>query len=66
MVFVDPLHLEAFRIRENFSADNKVQFKDFLSNNQDVFTWFLTDMSGVDPSIIYHRLSINPEIKLVK
>jgi len=32
----------------------------------DVFTWSLTDISGVNLSIICHRMSIDPEIKPVK
>ena len=44
----------------------KIQFKDFLSNNLDVSAWTPTDMLGVDPPIICHWLSINPEVKPVK
>ena len=30
----------------------------FLRENQDVFTWSHEDMSGIDPSIIIHRLNV--------
>ena len=29
--------------------------------NQDVFAWSHEDMPGIDPSIIVHRLNVNPE-----
>ena len=32
----------------------------FLRMNQDVFTWSHKDMPGIDPSIIVHRLNVNP------
>ena len=32
----------------------------FLSMNQDVFTWSHEDMPGIDPSVIVHRLNVNP------
>ena len=32
----------------------------FLRMNQDVFAWSHEDMIGIDPSIIVHRLNVNP------
>ena len=32
----------------------------FLKMNQDVFAWSHEDMPGIDPSIIVHRLNVNP------
>ena len=32
----------------------------FLRMNQDVFAWRHKDMPGIDPSIIVHRLNVNP------
>ena len=32
----------------------------FLKMNQDVFAWSHKDMPGIDPSVIVHRLNVNP------
>ena len=32
----------------------------FLRMNQDVFAWSREDMLGIDPSVIVHRLNVNP------
>ena len=32
----------------------------FLRMNQDVFAWSNEDMPGIDPSVIVHRLNVNP------
>ena len=32
----------------------------FLRMNQDVFAWSPKDMPGIDPSVIVHRLNVNP------
>ena len=32
----------------------------FLRMNRDVFAWSQEDMPGIDPSVIVHRLSVNP------
>ena len=33
----------------------------FLRMNQDVFAWSHEDMPGIDPSIIVHKLNLNPD-----
>ena len=32
----------------------------FLKMNQDVFAWSHEDMPGINPSVIVHRLNVNP------
>ena len=32
----------------------------FLRNNQDVFAWSHEDMSGIDPSVMVHKLNVSP------
>ena len=32
----------------------------FLRMNQDVFAWSHEDMPGIDPSVIVHKLNVNP------
>ena len=38
----------------------------FLRKNQDVFAWSHEDMSGIDPSVIVHRLNVNPDSSPVR
>ena len=38
----------------------------FLRMNQDVFAWSHEDMPGIDPSIIIHRLNVNPDSSPVR
>ena len=38
----------------------------FLRMNQDVFAWSHEDMPGIDPSIIVHRININPDSSPVR
>ena len=37
----------------------------FLRMNQDIFAWSHEDMPGIDPSVIVHRLNVNPDSSLV-
>ena len=38
----------------------------FLKQNVEVFTWKQEDMGGIDPTIITHKLNVNPSFKPVK
>ena len=38
----------------------------FLKNNKDVFAWSHEDMLGINPSIISHKLNVNPSIRPIK
>ena len=38
----------------------------FLEQNMEVFSWKQEDMGGVDPTVITHKLNVNPSFKLIK
>ena len=38
----------------------------FLKKNTDVFSWSHKDTSGIDPSVITHRLNMSPSYKPVR
>uniref|UniRef100_A0A2N9ERP1 Integrase catalytic domain-containing protein n=1 Tax=Fagus sylvatica TaxID=28930 RepID=A0A2N9ERP1_FAGSY len=37
-----------------------------ITNNKDVFAWSHEDMPGINPSIISHKLNINPTLRPIK
>ena len=60
----DPEHLAY--IGSKLAEDLKGPLTHFLRQNKDVFTWKQSDMGGIDPTIITHRLNVSPSCKLVK
>ena len=38
----------------------------FLRENSDVFAWTPSDIPGVDPTVITHRLNVNPDVKPIQ
>ena len=50
------------RLREEL----KGSLTQFLRQNKDVFAWKQADMGGNDPTVITHKLNINPSFKPVK
>ena len=60
----DPEHLAY--VGSKLAKDLKDLLTQFLRQNRDIFAWKQADMSGVDPSVITHRLNTNPSFKPVK
>ncbi len=54
------------RIDANLPPRMKESLIQFLKNNKDVFAWSHEDMPGIDPSIITHKLNVNPSLRPVK
>ncbi|CAL2258020.1 unnamed protein product [Prunus armeniaca] len=53
------------RIGSRLSLDEKMELTIFLQNNKDMFACSPSDMPGIDPNIICHRLHVNPASKPV-
>ena len=53
------------RIEADLEGKVKKYLIRFLRENIDVFAWSHEDMSGIDPSVITHRLNIYPSSKPV-
>ena len=60
----DPEHLAY--IGSKLAEHLKIPLTHFLRQNKDVFAWKQTDMGGIDPTIITHRLKVSPSFKPVK
>ena len=65
-----PLHEDDPRKSTRIGADLEGKIKKglvcFLRKNIDVFAWSHEDMSGIDSSVITHRLNVHPSSKLVR
>ena len=60
----DPEHLAY--IGTKLAKDLKILLTQFLRQNRDVFAWKQSDMGGIDPAVIAHRLNTSPSFKPVK
>jgi hypothetical protein len=47
------------KVRSQLSSPLKESLVAFLHNNADVFAWSHEDMSGIDPSVLTHRLDVD-------
>ena len=59
----DPEHLAY--IGTKLTGDLKILLTQFLRHNRDVFAWKQSDMGGIDPAVITHRLNTSPSFKPV-
>ncbi|XP_057739694.1 uncharacterized protein LOC130956702 [Arachis stenosperma] len=44
----------------SMSTEERKSLESFLRQNADLFAWTSADMPGIDPSVITHKLNINP------
>ena len=54
------------RIGANLPPHVKKLVVQIIKDNKDVFAWSHEDMPGIDPSIISHKLNVNPSLRPIK
>src|ERR1044072_1818632 len=47
------------KIRTNLTPDGESSLAALLISNQDVFAWSTGDITGLDPTLTCHKLSVN-------
>ena len=52
-----------FMVDASLNQADKQQLISFLLSNLDVFAWTPYEMPGVDLSVSYHRLNVDPKCK---
>nr|XP_029152822.1 uncharacterized protein LOC114927415 [Arachis hypogaea] len=45
------------------SSEEKASFQKFLQQHADLFAWTPVDMPGISPSVISHKLALNPSFR---
>ncbi|XP_074327404.1 uncharacterized protein LOC141665323 [Apium graveolens] len=66
-ILVDPNDpSKVLRIGSNLSPDLREDLAHFLKENLDVFAWSHSDMIGIDPNVMCHRLNLDPKKKGVR
>ncbi|XP_072078031.1 uncharacterized protein [Arachis hypogaea] len=50
-------------VGSTLSSEEKSSFQAFLQQHADLFAWTPADMPGIDPSIISHKLALDPSVR---
>ena len=53
------------RIGTHLTPDGESSLASLLISNQDVFAWSAGDITGLDPTLICHKLSVNTNVMLI-
>jgi hypothetical protein len=54
------------RVGSQLCPEIKEALVEFLRRNEDIFAWGHEDMPGIPPSVIVHRLMVDPSHRPVK
>lgn len=64
-VRVGPTDRHVTKVGTTLSVEQECKLVHFLGRNLDVFAWSPTDLKGVDPDFMCHRLALDPNAKPV-
>ena len=58
--------MKVLKLEKNLSNELREAISTFLKENLDVFTWKHSDMKGIDPAVMCHRLNLHSDKKSVR
>ena len=57
---------KTFKLRKTLDSETQDQIAKVISRHLDAFAWSASDMSGIDPDFLCHRLAIDPQLRPVR
>ena len=54
-----------FLLGSSMSSTERIEVKEFLTSNIEVFAWTPYDMPAIDPSFICHQLNVHPTARSI-
>jgi len=54
-----------FKLGKSLCIELRDQISDVIVKHLDAFAWSVTDMPGIDPDILCHRLTMDPSVRPV-
>ena len=61
-----PNVIEHIHVGHIFSADESEAYKELFKEFCDIFSWSYEEMTGIDPSIVVHKIKTYPTAKPVR
>jgi len=55
-----------FKLGKTLDSETRDQIAKVISKHLDAFAWSASDMPGIDPDFLCHRLAMDPEVKPVR
>jgi hypothetical protein len=65
-ISIKPGVVEEIIIGASFTPEEIIAYKTLFQEFRDIFAWSYTEMPGIDPSIVEHRIDTWPDITLVR
>ena len=58
--------MKVLKLGKNLSEELREAISTFLKSNLDVFSWKHSDMEGINPKVMSHRLNLDYEKKPIR
>jgi len=55
-----------FKLGGPLSEDTRQQISGVIEKNMDAFAWSASNMPGIDPDFLCHRLAMDPQVRPVR
>ena len=57
---------KTFKLGRSLSKESQDRVVEVIARNLDAFAWAATDMPGIDPDFLCHRLTMDPKVRPVR
>jgi len=57
---------KTFKLGKTLDSETQNQIAKVISRHLDAFAWFASDMPGIDPDFLCHRLAMDPQVRPIR
>jgi len=57
---------KTFKLGKTLDSETQDQIARVISRHLDAFAWFASDMPGIDPDFLCHRLAMDPQVRPIR
>jgi len=57
---------KTFKLGRSLSQEAQDKIVEVIARHMDAFAWFTSDMLGIDPDFLCHRLTMDPQVQPVR
>ena len=60
------IRITSFKLGRTLDGETQDQIAKVISRHLDAFAWVASDMPGIDPDFLCHRLAMDPQVRPIR